>query len=246
VQILVNLLTNAAKYTDPGGRISLTGERSGNQVAIRVRDSGIGIAPEMLAHVFELFTQLDPARDRSRGGLGIGLTLVRRLVELQGGEVAAVSAGMGHGSEFIVKLPACPQEIQPTAARNESGSGRPPGRHVLVIEDDADGRETLKTLLQLAGHRVEIAQDGPHGVAKALEVRTQVALIDIGLPEMDGYDVARTLRRELGEEILLIAMTGFGHSEDRRLALEAGFDAHLTKPVDFEELSRLLSSERGS
>jgi signal transduction histidine kinase/CheY-like chemotaxis protein len=244
VQILVNLLTNAAKYTDPGGSIALIAERSGAQVVIRVRDNGIGIAPEMLAHVFELFTQLDPGRDPARGGLGIGLTLVRRLAELQGGEVSASSAGKGQGSEFVVLLPACSEASDPSGLGSHPAPGKQTPCHVLIVEDDADGRETLKTLLQATGYRVETAPDGPEGVAKALEVRPQVALVDIGLPQMDGHDVARALRGKLGKDIYLIALTGFGASEDRRLALKAGFDAHLTKPVDFEELSRLLAPKK--
>ncbi len=241
VQVLVNLLTNAAKYTDPGGKISLSAERSGEHVVVRVRDTGIGIAPEMLAHVFELFTQLDSTQDRSGGGLGIGLTLVRRLVELQGGQVSASSAGPGKGSEFVVTLPAYTEATPPATSVGAPGLAAASGRHLLIVEDDADARDTLRKLLQLAGHRVEVAQDGPTAIELALRARPEVALVDIGLEEMDGYEVARHLRKELGQATFLVALTGFSNTEDRRLALGAGFDAYLTKPVDLEELSRLLT-----
>ena len=241
VQVLVNLLANAAKYTDPGGRIELTAERSGDLVVIRVRDSGVGIPPEMLTRIFALYAQLDPARDRSRGGLGIGLTLVHRLVEMLGGEIRAHSAGPGQGSEFTVSLPAAPQQgaAAPAAAGREGKASA--ARHVLIIEDNPDGRETLRVLLALMGHRVEVAASGAEGVALARAGHPQAALIDIGLPEMDGYQVAQRLRAELGRQIFLIALTGFGQAGDRQRAEESGFDAHLTKPVEVSELSRLLA-----
>jgi signal transduction histidine kinase/ActR/RegA family two-component response regulator len=241
VQVLVNLLNNAAKYTDPGGKIVLTGEHYDSLAVIRVRDNGIGIDPEMLGHVFELYTQLDPGRDRSRGGLGIGLTLVRRLVELQGGQVAAFSPGKGQGSEFVVKLPACSSESEPVKSAAKAAPQQATVR-ILIIEDDDDARATLQLLLQFAGHRVETAPGGAQGLAMARAGAPQVILVDIGLPEMDGYEVARALRKEFGKNIFLLALTGFGQSEDQRQALEAGFDAHLTKPVDLEALSRLLAA----
>ena len=241
MQIIANLLNNAAKYTDRGGAISLSVERKGEEAVIRVRDTGVGISPEKLGSIFDLFMQIDPSRERSQGGLGVGLALVRRLVEMHGGQVAAHSEGLGQGSEFTVTLPLCsgagPQSFS-TAASNCHAQV---SRHVLLVEDNPDGRETMETLLQLLGHRVAVAEDGAEGVAKALALRPEVALIDLGLPGLDGYQVVQQLRAVLGSTIYLIALTGFGQAEDRRRTQEAGFDAHLVKPVDTEELSRLLA-----
>jgi signal transduction histidine kinase/CheY-like chemotaxis protein len=238
IQVFVNLLNNAAKYTPPGGQLALAACREGDAIVVRVRDNGTGIAAEMLPHVFELFTQIDVGADRPQGGLGIGLTLVRRLVELHGGGIVASSPGLGGGSEFVVRLPAsAAPEVPDSAPAKEKP---PTGRHVLVVEDSRDGRDSLATLLRLMGHRVDVAEDGPQGVEAALLGRPEVALIDIGLPGLDGYEVASRVKGELGGKTLLVALTGHGQPEDRRRALDAGFDAHLTKPVELAALQALL------
>jgi signal transduction histidine kinase len=295
-QVLLNLLSNAAKYTEPGGRVSLSLEVEGggegadgtegrrspsspppSTAVIRVRDSGIGIPPEMLPRIFDLFTQADRSLDRSEGGLGLGLTLVRRLVEMHGGSVGAVSSGADRGSEFIVRLPlAAPPPAAARASRRapsrgsalQAGNGdRPPRRsRVLVVEDNVDAAETLEELLDAWGHDARVVHDGVQAVAVAPEYRPDVVLLDIGLPGMDGYEVARRLRRGLaapargpgshsagsdesetrGREPLLVALTGYGQEEDRRRSREAGFDIHLTKPVDPECLRALIAGELGA
>ncbi|MBV9126437.1 MAG: response regulator, partial [Planctomycetes bacterium] len=241
VQMITNLLNNAAKYTDPGGQIWLTGERIGQEAVIRVRDTGIGIPPEMLSRIFDIFTQVDRTSGRTQGGVGIGLTLVKKLVEMHGGSVEAHSGGPGQGSEFVVRLPALPVHSSSPPSGTAVLPKAASTRHVLIIEDNPDGRETMQALLKLWGHRVEAAEDGQGGVAMALASNPQVALIDLGLPRWDGYEVAKKLRASLGQNIYLVAMTGFGQAEDRRRTLEAGFDAHLVKPVDMDELARLLT-----
>jgi CheY-like chemotaxis protein/two-component sensor histidine kinase len=241
VQVLVNLLNNAAKYTDRGGQVSLTGAREGGEVVVRVRDNGVGIEPDMLGKVFDLFTQVGRSVHRAQGGLGIGLPLVRQLVELHAGRVTAHSEGAGKGSEFAVYLPApvapAPEPGPAPAARKAGG----PSRHVLIIEDNADARATLQTLLALLGHRVETAGTGTEGVERAVATRPEVVLIDIGLPVLDGYEVARRLRAALGEGVLLAALTGHALDEDRQRTRAAGFNAHLAKPVEVEELNLLLT-----
>jgi len=241
IQVVVNLLNNAAKYTPEGGEIILAVAAEGAEAVIRVIDNGIGIPSEMLPHIFDLFTQLDISPDRPQGGLGIGLTLVRQLVELQGGSITATSPGVGRGSEFIVRFPctATPQAAAASPTKEETT----PSRHVLIVEDNRDGRESLAMLLELMGHRVDTAEDGRRGVEVALAVRPEVALVDIGLPGLNGYEVARQLRAALGKGVLLVALTGHSQPEDRRKAAEAGFDAHLTKPVEPGELQTLLARQ---
>jgi signal transduction histidine kinase/DNA-binding response OmpR family regulator len=254
-QIIANLLNNAAKYTDPGGSIQLRVEVSGESVFLHVRDNGIGLAPEMLPKIFELFVQSERGADRAQGGLGIGLTLVRRLVEMHGGTITAQSEGVGRGSEFVVRLPLDPSLQEDTEVTSRTtplpGSEAPPASgeesrslRVLVVEDNDDIRETLKDLLELCGHEVDVAADGASGVERTLALRPDVALIDIGLPGLDGYQVARKLRAELGpneKRPKLIALTGYGQPGDKQRALEAGFDAHLVKPVDYDDLAHLLT-----
>jgi signal transduction histidine kinase/ActR/RegA family two-component response regulator len=241
IQIVINLLHNAAKYTERSGQIWLSAERDGDHAVIRVRDTGIGIPPEMLARIFDLFTQLEGAHRLSQGGLGIGLTLVRRLVELHEGSITAESAGLGHGSEFVVRLPALVKTLTVAPAqRNAEPVIRAPC-HLLIVEDNADARDSLATLLGFSGHHVEIAETGLRGIEKAIASKPQAALIDIGLPDVNGYEVAKRVRAELGNHIFLIALTGYGQSDDLRRALDAGFDAHIIKPADFAELGRLLA-----
>jgi CheY-like chemotaxis protein/two-component sensor histidine kinase len=236
-QVVANLLQNAVNYTPEGGEIRVTLAREGGQAVLSVADNGVGIAPEKLAHVFDLFGVKERLPDRPAGGLGIGLPLVRALVEMQGGKVEAHSAGAGQGSEFVVHLPL---RATDEAARRPAGGPPRRGRHVLVIEDNPDGRETLRMMLEMWGHQVEVAADGQQGVDLALALRPQVALVDIGLPVLDGYQVARQVRAALGRDIFLIALTGYGQPHDYRRAFEAGFDAHLVKPAEPEELHDLL------
>jgi signal transduction histidine kinase/DNA-binding response OmpR family regulator len=250
-QVVANLLHNAAKYTGRGGRIALRTWREVDQVVLSVKDDGIGIQPEMLERIFDMFVQAGPAADRVRAGLGLGLTLVRNLVEMHGGTVVARSGGLGAGSEFEVRLPAGEPACIDGAPHDGDASGpgceeAPPARkrparplEIVVVEDNADIRDTLKALLELKGHRVAEAEDGRSGVDLILSRCPRVALVDIGLPGLDGYQLARELRAR-PSPTRLVAMTGYGRPEDRRLALEAGFDAHLVKPVDFDDLNRLL------
>ncbi len=243
-QILTNLLNNAAKYTDEGGRIWLTAERELQSVVLRVRDTGVGIPAEMLSAVFNLFTQADRSLDRSQGGLGIGLTLVRRLVEMQGGSVQAFSEGPGKGSEFVVRLPLLaeerPERIAPKAAESSLPSAR---CRVLVVDDHRDGGQSLAALLRLGGMEVRVVQDGPSALEAARAFRPEVVLLDIGLPGMDGYEVARRLRvQPLTRDAVLVAVTGYGRDEDRLLSRQAGFDYHLVKPVDLATLQAVLAS----
>lgn len=246
-QVLSNLLNNAAKYTETGGRIDLVAERLEGEVCLRVRDTGIGIAPEMLPRVFDLFMQAERSPDRAQGGLGVGLTLVRHLVEMHGGSIEARSAGLGQGTEMVLRLPSLPQaaaEEAPAAAavqRPRSPAAAP--LKILIVDDNRDSTESLAVLMRLSGHEVRTAYDG---LAALREVRTflpDVVLLDIGLPKVDGYEVARRLRREPARAgMTLLAVTGYGQEEDRRLSREAGFDHHLVKPVDLETLRGLLES----
>jgi PAS domain S-box-containing protein len=241
-QVVNNLLDNALKYTPPGGRITVSIERVDEVALLRVRDTGQGIRTDLLARVFDLFVQEPQSLDRSRGGLGLGLALVKRLVELHDGSVAAWSAGPGQGSEFTVRLPAAAVAEVPAEAGGATARQTPP-RRVLVVEDSADARQSLRLLLELAGHQVETSEDGPAGLAKVDAFRPEVALIDLGLPGMDGYEVARELRsRPETKAIRLVAVTGYGQADDRRRSLEAGFDAHLTKPVSPDHLAEILTT----
>jgi signal transduction histidine kinase/CheY-like chemotaxis protein len=239
-QVIVNLLNNAATYTPPGGHIVVSLVRSDDHAQITVRDTGRGIPADMLAHVFDLFTQFHASIDRPLGGLGIGLAVVKSLVELHGGTVTATSDGLGHGSEFSVRLPLA------LARPAETGPGPAPAplaspRHVLIVEDNADAREMLRTVLEMDGHQVEVADDGLAGVQLGIATQPEAALVDIGLPGIDGYEVARRLRQHLGDAVLLIALTGYGQPEDRRRSRQAGFDAHFTKPIDLAGLSATLA-----
>ncbi len=240
-QVVGNLLRNAIHYTPPGGHVTLALERTDDRAVLRVADSGVGIEADVLPRVFNLFSDADLVVDRPRDGLGIGLTLVRALVEMHGGSVAASSAGPGQGSEFVVRLP-LREEVGPVSARDADPSRRAAGRRVLVVEDNPDGRETLRVLLQMWGHEVRVACDGQKGVEEALSWRPEVALVDIGLPVKDGYEVARQVRSALERDVFLVALTGYGQPHDHRRAFEAGFDAHLVKPAEPEELRGLVAA----
>jgi CheY-like chemotaxis protein len=213
---------------------------------VRVRDTGLGISEDMLTRIFEPFTQVESSRKRSEGGLGLGLPLVRSLVELHGGTVEARSEGRGLGSEFIVRLPRLGNAVELSPPGVPAGSDEPAFEdaaplRILVVEDNLDGRESLRDLLEIWGHEVELAENGPDGVKSALSGQPDVALIDIGLPGLDGNEVAQRIRAALdGDRMALVAMTGYGQPEDRRRALQAGFDAYLVKPVDPDELARTL------
>jgi CheY-like chemotaxis protein len=243
-QIFANLLNNAAKYTQHRGHIWVSAQHVGSQVEVRVRDDGIGLTPEMLPHVFDMFAQADQALSRSQGGLGLGLTLVRRIAELHGGTVQATSAGLGHGCEFIVRLPLAekaalvvpePAPAAPPVARE--------GMRVLVVDDNVDTSKGMVRLLKMAGYDAQTAHDGQTAIATACAFRPEVVLLDIGLPGMDGYQVAARLRRaEDLKGVQIIAVSGYGQESDRRRSQEAGFDRHLVKPVDYEVLLSILAN----
>jgi signal transduction histidine kinase len=250
-QVLGNLLNNAAKYTDPGGRINLSLRRAEREVEISVRDTGIGIPPELLPRLFNLFTQVDAAAHRSQGGLGIGLALVRQLVEMHGGRVSAHSDGANRGSEFVIRLPL--RETLPREAVNGSMGLGPSvaearrGHRILLADDNRDALDSLATLLQCDGHEVHTAADGAEALALAAVCRPDVMLLDIGMPKLDGYEVARRVRAEpWGKGTVLIALTGWGQDEDRRRSREVGFDNHLVKPLDPDKLSAMLAKLPGA
>jgi signal transduction histidine kinase len=253
-QALGNVLGNAAKFTDVGGHITVRARRRGRDVEIAVRDTGIGIEPEVLPRIFDLFTQLDHPTDRPHGGLGIGLALVRQLVEMHDGAVTALSEGSGRGSEFLIRLPISigrvdatdPQGGGDTRAAEEPNKPAPPRqtaqRRILVADDNPDARESLAALLSLNGHEVFRAQDGSDALEAAERCRPDVALLDIGMPRANGYEVARHIRGQpWGRDMVLVALTGWGQESDRRRSREAGFDSHLTKPVDPDVLDELLA-----
>jgi two-component system, sensor histidine kinase len=242
-QIVSNLLSNAVKYTPRGGHVAVSVEVDGDMGRIRVADDGVGIDADSLPRIFELFSQDDQTLDRSRGGLGVGLTLVRSLVGLHGGTVSAASEGRGRGSQFVVTLP----RVGASAAAELPKPAEEPGlaaapMTILLIDDNADLRTGLSELLKTAGHEVLVSGNGETGICIAVERRPDSVLVDIGLPGLDGYAVARKLRAELGQSVRLVALTGYGSADDRRRSLEAGFDEHITKPTTFSVLSRVLSA----
>ncbi len=251
-QVVVNLLNNAAKYTEEGGRIWLSVENSPrdphdddtvpNTAIVRVRDTGVGIAPDLLPHIFDLFTQAERSLDRSQGGLGIGLSLVQRLVELHGGTVS-VSSALGQGSEFVVRLPVIqpPEPQLPTRAEINQPVGQ--ALRVLVVDDNVDATESLAMLLRHSGYDVRTAYEGPTALEAVLVYRPDAVLLDIGLPGLDGYEVAMLIRQQpLGNDIVLIAMTGYGQESDRRRSHDSGFNHHLVKPTDFAKVQQVLAT----
>ena len=241
-QILANLLTNALKYTPPGGRIAVSVASEAAEAVVHIRDTGIGISPEILPHVFDLFTQADESLARSQGGLGLGLSLVRSLVEMHGGRVEARST-LGVGSDFMVRLPLQAEpagQISPEGTSRASAPALP--LRVLVVEDNEDGLVVLEAMLQEWGHEVKTSGNGTEGLALALASLPDVMLVDIGLPGLDGYEVARRIRRELaGPQPYLIAMTGYGQPETRRRVLDVGFDAYMVKPFEPQDLQLRLA-----
>jgi PAS domain S-box-containing protein len=243
-QVIANLLTNAAKYTKPGGRITLGGRRTSDHVEIFVRDNGIGIAADMMSKVFDMFSQIESGQEHADGGIGIGLALVKGFVELHGGRVEARSAGLDRGSEFVVYLPAslCATPTpKPIAAATPDSKAA--AQRVLIADDNRDGAEIMAMLLSYSGYEVRVAHTGPDALAIAAEHHPEFALLDIGMPGMNGYEVARNIRRQAwGAGMMLIAVTGWGQEDDKRKAHEAGFDHHLTKPIDPVALEKLMSA----
>ena len=248
-QVISNLLENAAKYTDPGGQVTLTLACLNGEAILSVRDTGIGLEAVMLERIFDLFTQVDNSLVRSAGGLGLGLAVVRRVVELHGGHIEARSAGLGQGSEFIVRLPvlAAATKLQPAAidGQPKAALATVRARRVLIIDDDADSAEALALLAQSWGHQVAIAHDGPGALALAESFAPESVLVDIGLPGMDGYELARRLREQPRyRDLVLVALTGYGREQDRSAAHAAGFDDHLVKPAEIEALEGILTRDR--
>jgi CheY-like chemotaxis protein len=242
-QVFSNLLNNSAKYMDRGGRIWLTAQRQGSDVVVSVKDAGIGIAADQLPRLFQMFSQVDSSLERSQGGLGIGLTLVKRLVEMHGGHVEARSEGQGKGSEFVVRLPVLVGAAGPQAAGGTEEPAAPQSLlRILIVDDNRDSADSLVMLLRLMGNDTRTAYDGQQGADVAAEFRPDVILLDIGLPKLDGYEACRRIREQSwGKTAVLIAVTGWGQAEDRRLSHEAGFDYHMVKPVDPQELMKLLA-----
>jgi PAS domain S-box-containing protein len=242
-QVFGNLLTNACKYTEPGGRIWVAAARQGGDVVVSVKDTGVGIPPDKLGSVFEMFNQIDRSLERSQGGLGIGLTLVKRLVEMHGGSVEAHSKGTGRGSEFVVRLPVLLEEARPETPTAEPAPAA--ARRILVVDDNRDAATSLALLLQLTGNEAQIAFDGLEAVEATAAFRPDVILLDIGLPKLNGYDACRRIREQpWGRGVMLVALTGWGQEEDRRQSKEAGFDHHMVKPVDLAALTALLAELR--
>ena len=240
-QAFSNLLNNAAKYTECGGQISIGAASDGTDAEITVADTGIGMAPEMLPRIFDMFTQLQAHRDRTFGGLGIGLSLARRLVELHDGTIEARSDGLGRGSIFTVRLPmASAPDEEPQPVQRDV---RPPTQcRVLIAEDNADAAEMMEMMLVIKGYDVRVARDGTDAVAIAVTFKPQIVFLDIGMPLMDGYEAARRIRELLGPGVSLIALTGWGQDEDKRRSREAGFDHHLTKPPEPEMVEQLIAN----
>jgi PAS domain S-box-containing protein len=242
-QVVGNLLNNACKFTDKGGHVWLTVESNGEQAVVRVRDNGIGIAPENLPRLFDMFAQVDTSLERSRDGLGIGLTLVKTLVEMHSGTVEAHSDGLGRGSEFVVRLPVLREAADRATPAPEKPAVASVRRRVLIVDDNEDGAESLAMLLRFCGHETHLAYDGAEAVDAAERLHPDVILLDIGLPGVNGYEACRRIReRPWGKRILLVALTGWGKDEDRSLSRDAGFDAHMVKPVDHDALLKLLAS----
>jgi CheY-like chemotaxis protein/two-component sensor histidine kinase len=244
-QVLGNLLNNAAKYTNPGGHIRLSVQRAGDRVSISVRDTGIGIPVDMLPKIFDMFAQLDSSTQRTQGGLGIGLSIAQRLVEMHGGTLEARSEGLGKGSEFVVELP-----LHDTATAQDAAPVEPPhaqsnerSLRVLVADDNEDAAATLAMVLEMKGHQVRTAHDGVEAVQIAERFKPEVAVLDIGMPRLDGYEVCKRLRAQPhGRDMLIVALTGWGQTEDKQRSGNAGFDHHLVKPANVGALEELLSS----
>jgi PAS domain S-box-containing protein len=245
-QVFANLLQNACKYTPPGGRLSIVARVDGDRASVAVRDDGVGIPSDMLGRIFDMFTQVEPSLDRAQGGLGIGLTLVKRLVEMHGGAVEARSEGPGRGSEFVVHLPLAVDEPSAPAPSPAPAATPSPKARILVVDDNRDSATSLVMLLKLSGHDARAAFDGLEAVQAARQWQPQVILLDLGLPKLNGYEAARQIRQQPGgEQVVVVALTGWGQDDDRRKSAEYGFDRHFVKPVEHAELMRFLNSLDG-
>jgi CheY-like chemotaxis protein len=248
VQVFANVLNNAAKYTSDGGHVEVRVDVEGDQVEFSVRDDGVGIAPDLLPHVFELFTQAERSPDRSQGGLGLGLALVKSLVELHGGRVAAYSNGPGSGSRFTVRLPCTTEDARPAAGSDAEVAtpARSAALSMLVVDDNMDAAQALCLLLEALGHSVCVAHDARSAIAHVRREATQILFLDIGLPDMDGFELARRLRAmPEAADAVLVAVTGYGRAGDKERARQAGFDRHMTKPVKLAALLELISDRAG-
>jgi CheY-like chemotaxis protein len=242
-QVVGNLLNNSCKYTRPGGQIWVTAERKGEEAVLSVKDTGIGIPPDKLESIFDMFTQVDRGAERAHGGLGIGLTLVKRLVQMHGGSIEARSAGEGQGSEFVVRLPIAAGAPSTVRSPRDVAQDSAISRRILVVDDNEDSAKTLAMLLKMTGNETYTAHDGIGAIEAVEKHRPDVVLLDIGLPKLNGHDVCRRVRNQSwGKDVVVIALTGWGQEEDLRRSREAGFDGHLVKPVDYAELMQLLSA----
>src|SRR5690606_18196159 len=244
-QVLANLLNNACKYSESGTTVKLVAAADGELVRIVVQDEGIGIEPRALDQIFDLFVQVDTSLERARGGLGIGLTLVRRLVEMHGGTISAYSSGLGKGSRFVVELPrtAARAASAPARGADPDAAQAAGSQRVLVVDDNRDAADTLALGLQALGHEVHVVCEPLRAVAEAEAFLPDVAFLDVGMPELNGYELARLLRSQpWGADMLLVALTGWGQDEDRRRSRQAGFDHHLVKPADLDEIARLTTA----
>ena len=239
-QVFENLLSNAAKYTPPGGSVTVTVEREGPNAIVRVRDTGVGISPDVLPRIFDLFVQADTTLDRSEGGLGIGLTLVSRLTHMHGGVVEARSDGPGLGAEFLVRLPLEADTVGTGHEGSRDGGGVVRRRRYLIVDDNVDSAESLRLLLEMRGHKAHVVHDGRFAAEAAREFEPDIVLLDIGLPGMDGYQVVRQFRSAPDlATLMIVATTGYGRLEDKLRCLAAGFDQHIAKPLDVEDIEAL-------
>ena len=242
-QVVGNLLNNSCKYTRPGGKIWVNAECRGAEAVLTIKDTGIGIPPDKLDSIFDMFTQVGRSTERAHGGLGIGLTLVKRLVQMHGGSVEAHSDGEGHGSEFVVRLPIVVTVSAAVTPRSTASNEALTSRRILVVDDNEDSAASLATLLKMTGNETFTAHDGVDALEAIEARRPDVVLLDIGLPRLNGRDVCRRIRQQpWGRKVVVVALTGWGQEEDQRRSLEAGFDGHLVKPVDYAKLIALLSS----
>jgi len=242
-QVFANLLNNSAKYSEPGQPVSIAVTREGDEAVVRVKDAGMGIHPEMLPRVFDMFRQADRTGGRSRGGLGIGLSIVKRIVEMHGGTVTAQSQGLGLGSEFVVRIPAIDGPRLKSVAGPAAANGMQARRKILVVDDNADAAESLAALLSISGHETRMAHDGPEALQQAERFHPDIVFLDIGMPTLDGHETAKQIRKQpWGRNMVLVALTGWGQHEDRRRSKDAGFDHHLVKPADPVVVEKLLES----
>jgi CheY-like chemotaxis protein len=242
-QVIANLINNAAKYTPDGGQVFVTVMHEGNDAVVRVRDTGLGIPAEVIGEVFELFTQVNRHLKRSQGGIGVGLSLVRRIIEMHGGQVHACSEGEGRGAEFVVRLPLTGNPVKPeTVPADHSSEANGTAHRILVVDDNADAADTLSMILRMYGHEIRTTHDGASAVAEAAKFKPEIIFLDLGMPGIDGYETAGKLRELLGEHVMIVALTGWGQQEDRRRTSSAGFNRHLVKPVAPSELLELIAS----